>query len=105
MKRRFVNEKKKPDLPPRLFWEFQYDSIHWTKHIRTVIERVLEWGKDSEVEELIRFYGFDTVKRFLKDKPMYLMEHSLNRACRIFGVEKEDTVCWKRKVERGFGWI
>lgn len=70
-----------------------------------VIERTLDYGKDSEVEELVRFYGFDTVKGFLKEQPMYLMEHSLDRACKRFGVEKEETLVWKRKVEKGFGWI
>jgi hypothetical protein len=105
MKKKSPGPAEKPDLPPVLFWEYRYETIHWRKHIEMVIQRVLDYGKDSEVEELIRFYGFKTVKRFLKDAKMYLMEHSLNRACRIFGVEKEETVCWKRKVERGFGWI
>ena len=105
MNQKVVSAGKKPNLPPVLFWEYRYETIHWRKHIEMVIQRVLDYGKDSEVEELIRFYGFDTVKKHLKDAKMYLMEHSLNRACRIFGVEKEETVCWKRKMERGFGWI
>jgi len=105
MNQNVVTAGKKPELPPLLFWEFKYETIDWTEHIEMVIERVLDRGKDSEVDELIRFYGFQTVKRYLKVAKMYLMEHSLNRACRIFDVEKEDTVCWKRKAERGFGWI
>jgi len=95
----------KPDLSPILFWEYRYETIDWQEHIEMVIERVLDYGKDSEVEELIRFYGFETVKAYLKEGKMYLMEHSLERACRMFGVKKEETVCWKRKAERGFGWI
>jgi hypothetical protein len=94
-----------PDIPRRLFWEFRYESIDWQKHSRMVIERVLNWGMDTEVEALIRFYGFNRVKRTLRDRPMYLMAHQLDRACRIFGLKQEETVCYKRKVERGFGWI
>jgi len=105
MNQKRVTAGNKPNLPPVLFWEYKYETIHWRKHIEMVIQRVLDHGKDSEVDELIRFYGFDTVKRYLKEAKMYLMEHSLDRACRIFGVEKEETVCWQRKKERGFGWI
>jgi hypothetical protein len=94
-----------PDLPRRLFWEYRYESIDWQKHSRMVIQRVLDWGMDQEIDALIRFYGFERVKNELWNHPMYLMEISLDRACRIFGVKKEDTVCYKRKVERGFGWI
>jgi len=105
MEKHTLSSTKKPALPPVLFWEYRYDTIDWQEHKEMVIERTLDYGKDSEVGELVRFYGFETVRSYLKDQPMYLMEHSLDRACEWFGVEKEETVVWKRKEERGFGWI
>jgi hypothetical protein len=70
-----------------------------------VIERLLDWGKDAEVDELIRFYGFAKVKKVFTQDPIYLMEHSLDKACPRFDAKKEDTVCYQQKVERGIGWI
>jgi len=96
---------EKPNLPSVLFWEFEYDTINWKKAFRTVIERTLDFGRDSEVEEVIRFYGPEKVKMVLMEYPIYLMDHSLDRACGIFGVKKEDTVCWKSKMARGNGWL
>nr|WP_188932205.1 hypothetical protein [Puia dinghuensis] len=78
--------------------------MDWQRAFRTVIERVLDRGKDQEVEELIRFYGRDKVFEVLKEYPIYLMDHSLVKACALFKINKEDTVCYKRKVARGHGW-
>ncbi|GGB20051.1 DUF6922 domain-containing protein [Puia dinghuensis] len=101
------NEAKSenPNLPPRLFWEFIYEKMKWQTGYETVIERVLDRGNDHEIEELIRFYGWDKVLMVLKDRPIYLMDHCIERACKLFGINKEDTVCYKRKVERGHGWL
>ncbi|HEY4112261.1 hypothetical protein [Puia sp.] len=41
----------------------------------------------------------------LSERPIYLMEHTLDRACGMFGIKKEETACYKRKVERGMGWL
>lgn len=95
----------KPNLPARLFWEFKYEKIDWRKYFELVIERVLDRGNQQEIDELIRFYGKEKVLKVFKDHPIYLMDHCIDRACSIFEIKKEDTVCYKRKVARGRGWF
>ncbi|WP_188932203.1 DUF6922 domain-containing protein [Puia dinghuensis] len=95
----------RPNLPTRLFWEFKYEKIDWRKCYELVIERVLDRGNQQEIDELIRFYGRKKVLKVFKEHPIYLMDHCIDRACVIFGVKKEDTVCYKRKVARGHGWL
>ena len=95
----------KPNLPKRLFWEFRYDDMDWKMMYRTVIERILDRGNDEELAETIRFYGRDTVIDVLKNAPIYLMDHSIERACAYFNFKPEDLHCYHRKRERGGHWL
>ena len=67
-----AQEKKKkaahPDLSllrPVLFWDTHIKTIDWQKQQQAVIQRVFERGNEQEKQEIIRFYGRDTVKQVL----------------------------------------
>lgn len=38
------HNEEKPNLKPRLFWEWRYEDIDWQEMALSVIERVLVWG-------------------------------------------------------------
>lgn len=95
----------KPDLPKHLFWEMRYNDMKWRVCHRLVIERVLDWGNDAERDEIIRFYGRSLVRNTLKKKSIYLMDHSLQRACAFFNIKPEDTLCYTRKRSRPGHWL
>jgi len=50
-----------------LFWDTDFDKINWIKQRRAVLKRVFERGTETEIEEIIAFYGLDTIKMELKD--------------------------------------
>ena len=55
----------KPDLTKfrkTLFWDTTFDRIDFTAHSRYVINRVFERGNEEEIQEVIRFYGIETIK-------------------------------------------
>ncbi len=66
-------EKKKqnhslPDLSiirPILFWDTKIEKIDWQKQKKAIIKRIFERGNDMEKNEIIRFYGNDTVNQIL----------------------------------------
>jgi hypothetical protein len=58
-----------------------------------------------ELEEMIRFYGRKKVLRVLKHKRIYLMDHSMERACEYFGLKKEDLVCYHWKKSKPGHWM
>jgi len=66
-------EKRKQDsghpdlskLRPVLFWDTETDKINWSKQKNAVINRVFERGNDEEKNEIIRFYGYETVNYVL----------------------------------------
>lgn len=53
-----------PDLSkfgPTLFWDTLIENIDFTEHSKFVINRVFERGTESEIDEIIRFYGREKI--------------------------------------------
>jgi hypothetical protein len=101
-----VEDSMRQDLPENLFWEFNYETIDWReKGAVIVIERVLDRGNSREFEEMIRFYGREKVLQVLKGETIYLMDHSIERACAFFKLKPEELVCYVRKRSRPGHWL
>ena len=63
---------KQPALTPNLsiirkvlFWDTNFEQIDWQKQKTAVIKRIFERGNDQEINEVIRFYGKETVQTVL----------------------------------------
>lgn len=98
-------ERSKPNLPQRLFWEFDYEQMDWQKNAEIVIERVVERGAPEEWEEMIRFYGKKKVVAILKNKITYLTDRAIKKVCDFFEIKPEDLKCYIRKQSRPQHWI
>jgi hypothetical protein len=98
-------ELDRPNLPKWLFWEVRYETMDWRWCCDFVIERVLDRGNDQDVEELVRFYGRRKVMFVLKKRPIYLMDHSIERACTFFKVNPEELRCYMKKQLRPGQWL
>jgi hypothetical protein len=48
-----------------LFWDTKMENIDWFKQKNAVIKRVFERGNEIERNEIIRFYGHETVNNIL----------------------------------------
>ena len=44
-----------------------FNEIDWIKNKRAIIKRIFERGNDVEINEIINFYGKETVKKELED--------------------------------------
>ncbi len=51
------------DIPKRLFWDIDFNSLDEIKNRRLIIERVFAMGDIHEVKEIMRFYGLRTIKK------------------------------------------
>jgi len=95
----------RPNLPKVLFWEFDYDKMDWQRAYRTVIERVLDKGDESEWEEMIRFYGRERVVHALKNDITFLSNMTTEAVCEYFQLSKQELKCYtKQQLNRGH-WI
>lgn len=63
-----MSSEPKPNLSilrQILFWDTKVEKIDWQKQKKAVIKRVFERGNDAEKNEIITFYGENTVKEVL----------------------------------------
>ncbi|HEY1038228.1 MAG TPA: plasmid maintenance system antidote protein [Bacteroidia bacterium] len=49
-----------------IFWDTDMDKIDWQRQKQAVIKRVFERGNDKEKNEIIRFYGKETIEEIIK---------------------------------------
>jgi hypothetical protein len=96
---------QKPDLPKRLFWDWNYDKIDWQKHYLAVIDRVIERGSKEEWNEVVHFYGESRVNNALKKEIKYLPDYIIDDVCGYFKLKKEELACYARKQSRPGHWI
>jgi addiction module HigA family antidote len=65
---RIIESQNHPNLQvfrPELFWDTHIDSLQWIFNKNWIIQRVFEYGNESEILETIDFYGKDTVKQVI----------------------------------------
>ncbi|MEZ4936894.1 MAG: HigA family addiction module antitoxin [Crocinitomicaceae bacterium] len=69
-------EKSRPNISnirKALFWDTDFQKIDWIKNKRAIIKRILERGNKTEIEEIISFYGKNTlIKEAKAIKESYL---------------------------------
>ncbi len=65
-----LNSSKTPDLNKIrkvLFWDTDFSKIDWEKNKKAIIKRVFERGNDTEIKEIISFYGKLIIKNEMKN--------------------------------------
>ncbi|MFC2112760.1 transcriptional regulator [Bacteroidota bacterium] len=68
MKKQILDTQETPDLniiSRQIFWEIDFDSLDYTRYKDYVIKRVFERGNESEIREIIRFYGDEECRRVI----------------------------------------
>ena len=62
--------KATPDLTKIrkiLFWDTEFDKIDWIRNRRAIIKRIFERGNRVEIDEIVKFYGQESIKEELKE--------------------------------------
>ena len=98
------SNKGKPDLPKRLFWEYNYEKIDWKKHAGAVIDRVIERGTPQHWNELVRFYGKRKVTNNIKNKITHLPDEIIQEVCLHFNLQPNELRCYIRKQSNRGHW-
>lgn len=98
-------QSPKPDLPRRLFWEFDYETLDWQRSYRSIIERVIEWGSPQEWEIMISFYGRKSVIKALREDIPYLTDQAVGAVTAYFHLQKSELKCFTKKQSQKEHWI
>jgi len=67
-----TTEQQHPDLSKyrkALFWDTDFESIDWRGNSAWIIQRVFEYGNESEIKETIHFYGNKAIENILSTMP------------------------------------
>jgi len=62
-----VNISMLDHLKPSLFWDTEFTKIDWIKQYKPVIKRVFDKGNSKDQNQIIQFYGEQTVQRVLSE--------------------------------------
>lgn len=49
-----------------IFWDTSIDKVDWDKNRKAIIKRILERGNAIEINEIISFYGRETIINIIK---------------------------------------
>lgn len=63
-----LSEQSQPDKSKYrkvLFWDTDFESLDWRRNSEWIIQRVFEYGNESEIEETIRYYGKRKIAKVL----------------------------------------
>ena len=44
-----------------IFWDTDIKSINWSRSRSKIIRRILEMGNETEIKEIVRYYGRDQI--------------------------------------------
>lgn len=94
----------KPKFEPHFFWDTDTDKLDWKKAYKSVIARIIERGGQDEIDEIIRFYGYDKVIKAIRDEIYFLPNYAIDRAINFFPVLKKEEMYWNRK-DKPYHWI
>ncbi|MCC9020451.1 DUF6922 domain-containing protein [Flavobacterium lipolyticum] len=62
------------------FWDFDIDTMDFEKAYKTTITRIIERGKQEEIDEIVRFYGIEKVIKTIRDEIYFLPNYAIDRA-------------------------
>lgn len=88
------NEKPKPIFQRRIFWDVDFDKLHYDKRARFVIERVIERGDVADIRQCRSYYGDEKVREIVLSAK-YLPERKIHLAAAIVDRPIKDFLCYK----------
>ena len=77
-------------------WRYFWDKgpLHVKRDQYVIIERVLEYGTEDEVDTIITYYGIEAVKRVIMES-RGLSKRTVNYFARLFGIPRSETRCFQ----------
>ncbi|MDR2069395.1 MAG: hypothetical protein LBP71_05950 [Spirochaetaceae bacterium] len=94
---------KKPHFSPYLFWDIKRRGFDFDKNRLLMIERVCSRGLEKDWREMLKYYGWETVKQEVV-RIGWLDGRTLSFLSCIFDIPKERFKCYKNKRSRKNYW-
>ncbi|QDW18998.1 hypothetical protein [Flavobacterium sp. KBS0721] len=94
------------NLDQVFFWDFDIDAMDLDKAYKTIIARIIERGGQEEIDEIVRFYGYEKVITAIRDEIYFLPNYAIDRAIKFFSeLKKEEMYCYINRKDKPYHWI
>ncbi|WET02718.1 hypothetical protein P0R33_00005 [Flavobacterium sp. YJ01] len=94
------------NLDQVFFWDFDIDAMDLDKAYKTIITRIIERGGQEEIDEIVRFYGYEKVITAIRDEIYFLPNYAIDRAIKFFSeLKKEEMYCYINRKDKPYHWI
>lgn len=101
-----ADNNRVPNLDPKYFWEYDFDTMDWQEAYKMVIGRIVERGSQEDADELVRFYGHDKVIKALRDEIYFLPNCGIDSAIEFFPeLKKEEMCCYLNRLGKPYDWL
>ena len=84
------------NFSPHIFWDLKIDKLDIKDDKRLIIERVFNYGTQSDEKLLYTMYTYREIKNEVK-KCDELFENALSYLSVIFNIKKESFKCYRKK--------
>lgn len=89
---------QKPRLSRNTFWDTRLEALDFDRYADFTIIRVFERGLDTEIREVIRYYGKDRIIMSLTSAQQ-LMSRAFTMSKRLFHLSNESYACFGKKQQ------
>lgn len=92
-----------PNLSPTAFWDVDMLTLDYETNARFIIEKVMNYGLWTDIQETLRYYGHERVKEAII-QAAYLKKKTLSFCCAIFDLTPDQFQCYTRQQSNPLPW-
>jgi len=93
----------KPNLSKTAFWDVDMEAIDFEAESLFVMGKVMNYGLWADIEEIMRFYGLERMRREVVDGAYY-KKTALSFLCLILKLDESDFKAYQRRQARPSVW-
>lgn len=101
-----IEDKILPDIHPKFFWDTDFSLLDWETACVPIISRIIERGGQNEIDEIIKYYGYEKVVNTIQNEIYFLPNYAIDRAIDFFPeLKKEEMHCYLNRKDKPYHWI
>lgn len=101
-----IVDKILPDIHPKFFWDTDFSLLNWDIACVPIISRIIERGGQNEIDEIIKYYGYEKVINTIQNEIYFLPNYAIDRAIDFFPeLKKEEMHCYLNRKDKPYHWI
>lgn len=94
---------ERPNISSTAFWDVNFEEIDFDQNSLFVMDKVFNYGTWSDILGVLRYYGFERVKKEIVKAP-YFKKPTLSFLCVILELKQDDFTAYQRRQAKTSIW-